>query len=349
MKNVYVIGFVMILMMSVLACTKEVEVIKEVEVEKIVTKEADPGQLVVYSGRKESLVGPIIDQFKEVTGIDVSVKYGKTGEIAATLLEEGKNSPADIFFAQDPGGLGATVDMLAPLSEDITGLVPDWAKSPENLWVGISGSARVVVYNTDSVSESDLPTSIKDFTDPKWKGRIGWPPTNGSFQAMVTAMRVSWGEDETREWLKGIQANNPSVFPKNTPTVAAAAAGEIHVGFVNHYYLHRFLAEEVESFGARNFFMNGEGPGSIVLVAGAGILETGKNNENAQKFLRFMLSKVAQQYFAGQTYEYPLIDGVKTSRILPPIETLKGPGIDMASLADLKGTQDLLRELNIIQ
>ena len=245
--------------------------------------------------------------------------------------------------------MGATVDMLTPLSEDITGLVPGWAKSSENLWVGISGRARVVVYNTDSVSESDLPTSIKDFTDPKWKGRIGWPPTNGSFQAMVTAMRVSWGEDETREWLKGIQANNPSVFPKNTPTVAAAAAGEIHVGFVNHYYLHRFLAEEGESFGARNFFMNGEGPGSIVLVAGAGILETGKNNENAQKFLRFMLSKVAQQYFAGQTYEYPLIDGVKTSRILPPIETLKGPGIDMASLADLKGTQDLLRELNIIQ
>ena len=122
MKNMYVIGFVLILVMSVLACTKEVEVevIKEVEVEKIVTKEADPGQLVVYSGRKESLVGPIIDQFKEVTGIDVSVKYGKTGEIAATLLEEGKNSPADIFFAQDPGGLGATVDMLAPLSEDIT-------------------------------------------------------------------------------------------------------------------------------------------------------------------------------------------------------------------------------------
>ena len=351
MKNLYVIGFVLILVMSVLACTKEVEVevIKEVEVEKIVTKEADPGQLVVYSGRKESLVGPIIDQFKEVTGIDVSVKYGKTGEIAATLLEEGKNSPADIFFAQDPGGLGATVDMLTPLSEDITGLVPDWAKSPENLWVGISGRARVVVYNTDTVSESDLPTSIKDFTDPKWKGRIGWPPTNGSFQAMVTAMRVYWGEDETREWLKGIQANDPSVFPKNTPTVAAAGAGEIHVGFVNHYYLHRFIAEEGESFGARNFFMNGGGPGSIVLVAGAGILETGKNNENAQKFLRFMLSKVAQQYFAGQTYEYPLIDGVKTSRILPPIETLKGPGIDMASLADLKGTQDLLRELNIIQ
>ena len=121
MKNVYVIGFVLILVMSGLACTKEVEVIKEVEVEKIVTKEADPGQLVVYSGRKESLVGPIIDQFKEVTGIDVSVKYGKTGEIAATLLEEGKNSPADIFFAQEPGGLGATVDMLTPLSEDITG------------------------------------------------------------------------------------------------------------------------------------------------------------------------------------------------------------------------------------
>ena len=346
-----------ILLIVVVGCTREVqvEVIKEVPVEKTITvekeviKDKDPGKLVVYSGRSKSLVDPIIEQFQEVTGIDVSVKYGKTAQIAATLLEEGKNSPADIFFAQDPGGLGATIDMLAPLPADIVGLVPGWARSPEDRWVGISGRARVVVYNTENISESDLPTSIKGFVDPKWKGRIGWPPTNGSFQAMVTSMRVQWGEDETREWLKGIQANKPAIFPKNTPTVAAAATGEIHVGFVNHYYLHRFMAEEGDSFGARNFFMNGGGPGSIVLVAGAGILETTNNNENAEKFLRFMLSKVAQQYFASQTFEYPLIEGVKTDRMLPPINTLKNPNIDMASLTDLKGTQSMLRELKIIQ
>jgi iron(III) transport system substrate-binding protein len=264
-------------------------------------------------------------------------------------LEEGNNSPADLFFAQDPAGLGATIDMLAPLPVEIVELVPEWAKSPKGRWVGISGRSRVIVYNTANISESDLPTSIKEFVDPKWKGRIGWPPTNGSFQAMVTAMRIQWGEDETREWLKGIQANQPSIFPKNTPAVAAAAAGEIDVGFVNHYYLHRFMAEEGDSFKARNFFMKGSGPGSLVLVAGAGILETAKNHENAEKFLRFMLSKVAQQYFASQTFEYPLVEGVQTHRMLPPIDTLKNPNIDMASLADLKGTQKLLRDLGIIQ
>ena len=306
------------------------------------------GSLVIYSGRSESLVGPIIDQFRAASGIEVSVKYGSTAEIAATLLEEGKNSPADVFFAQDPSGLGAVAAMLSPLPVDILETVPEWARSPEGSWVGISGRARVVVYNTSVLNDADLPASLMAFTGPEWKGRIGWPPSNGSFQAMVTAMRVQWGEDKTRQWLQGIQANEPIVYSKNTPTVAAAASGEIDVGFVNHYYVHRFLQESGEGFGARNHYLNGGGPGGIVLVAGSGILRTADNRENAEKFLRFMLSTVAQQYFASQTFEYPLVDGVKTSRDLPPLSDLRNPNIDMASLGDLKGTQALLRDLGII-
>lgn len=309
-----------------------------------------PGSLVVYSGRSETLVGPIIKQFEDATGIDVGVKYGSTSEIAATLLEEGKNTPADIFFAQDPGGLGAVANaaMLSDLPVEIANLVPDWARSPENKWVGISGRARVVVYNTDSISESDLPDSILDFTDPKWKGRIGWAPTNGSFQTMVTAMRSTWGEEKTREWLEGIKANDPKDYPKNTPVVAAAASGEIDVGFVNHYYLHRFLAEEGEDFGARNYHLQSGGPGSLIMVAGAGILETSDNRDNAEKFLRFMLSTVSQQYFAGQTFEYPLTDGVATNRLLTPLNEINNPEIDVVLLSDLKGTQKLLRDVGII-
>ena len=199
-KSFKVLSVTGILLIVIVGCTREVpvEVIKEVTVEKTTTvkkeaiKDKEPGKLVVYSGRSKSLIDPIINQFQEATGIDVSVKYGKTAQIAATLLEEGNNSPADLFFAQDPGGLGATIDMLAPLPAEIVGLVPGWARSPEDRWVGISGRARVVVYNTENISESDLPTSIKGFVDPKWEGRIGWPPTNSSFQAMVTAMRVQW-------------------------------------------------------------------------------------------------------------------------------------------------------------
>ena len=304
--------------------------------------------LVVYSGRSESLVGPIIGQFEDATGIAVAVKYGSTSEVAATLLEEGKRSPADIFFAQDPGGLGAVAQLLAPLPDEIVNLVPAWARSPEKKWVGISGRARTVVYNRQRIAESDLPTSIDGFTDPQWRARIGWAPSNASFQAMVTAMRVMWGQEPTRRWLQGVKANQPRVYPKNTPIVAAAASGEIDVGFVNHYYVHRFIQEDGEDFGARNYYLSDRGPGSLVLVAGAGILETSKNRENAERFLRFMLSKVAQQYFAGQTFEYPLVEEVQTHRLLLTLSEVNSPDIDMVSLSDVRGTQALLRELGIL-
>ena len=306
-----------------------------------------PGSLVVYSGRSESLVGPIIEQFREATRIDVQVKYGSTSAMAATLQEEGSNSPADVFWAQDPGALGTLSPMFKPLPSDVTLAVPEWARDSDGRWVGVSGRARVIVYNTD-LGEDELPKSVQELTDPKWKGRIGWPPTNASFLVMVTAMRHLWGEDETRDWLEGMLANDVKVFPKNTPIVDAAGKGEVDVGLVNHYYLHRFLAEHGDEFGARNLFLKEGGPGSLVMVAGAGILSTSPNSDNAEAFVRFLVSRVAQQYFAASTYEYPLIEGVKTHRLLPPIESLNGPGIDFALLDDLAGTETLLRDTGVI-
>ena len=226
--------------------------------------------------------------------------------------------------------------------------VPEWARSSDAKWVGISGRARTVVYNPNTTTEEELPDSMWGFVEPQWKGRIGWAPTNASFQAMVTGMRAVWGEDGARDWLNAIQANEPTVYPKNTPQVAAVAAGEIDVGFVNHYYLFRFLAEEGDDFAARNYHPRSGGPGSVIMVAGAGILESSHHKTNAAKFLEFMLSPVAQQYFAGQTYEYPLVDGVKTSRILVPFDEINHPGLPLSSFADLEGTGNLLRETGIL-
>lgn len=312
--------------------------------------EADPGKLVVYSGRSESLVGPIIAQFSEATGIEVEVRYGSTAEIAATLLEEGPNSPADVFFAQDPGGLGAVAKegLFAPLPEETLAKVPSEFRSPDGLWVGISARARVVVYNTELLSPADLPDDIWDFTDPKWNNKIGWAPSNGSFLAMVTAMRVFWGEERTLEWLQGIQANNPKVFESNAPIVEAVGSGEIEVGFVNHYYLYRFLQEHGDGFEARNYFLPGGGPGSLVMVAGAGRLANGQNEANALKFIDFMLSTVAQQYFASTTYEYALIEGVNAQRELTPLVDLNRLEIDMVDLDDLAGTTRLLQEAGLL-
>ena len=306
------------------------------------------GKLIIYSAREENLLGPIIKQFEDATGIDVGVKYGANSGLAATIREEGSNSPADIFFATDPGLLGSISDLLLVLPDDVLNQVPTQVRSSERKWVGISGRARVVVYNTDELTEADLPDSILDFTDSKWKGRIGWPPTNGSFQAFVTAMRMVLGEGATRSWLEGIQNNDPKVYPKNTPIVQAVAQGEIDVGFVNHYYLHRFLQEEGESFRARNYHPTGKDLGAMMLVNGAGILSTSENTENAQRFLNFMLSQVGQQYFASQTYEYPLVDGVQTDRLLLPLDQIELPDVDLSKLDDVKGTQKLLREVGII-
>lgn len=313
------------------------------------------GELIIYSGRSESLVQPIIDEFAEETGIKVSVRYASTPEITGVLLEEGENSPADVFFAQDPGGLGAVQNagLLQALPEATLARVPERFRSENGDWVGISGRSRVIAYNTDAIKDpaAELPADIYDFVDPKWDGRLGWAPTNGSFQAMVTAMRVLWGEDKTREWLQGIQANNPRVFESNAPIVEAVGAGEIDAGFVNHYYLYRFLAEQGESFKARNYFEPGGGPGSLLMVAGAGILKTAKNVENAQAFIDYLLSDEGQKYFVTQTSEYPVVEGIELPDGLPPLAELdaNAPQISLSDLADVQGTQDMLIDLGIIQ
>lgn len=356
-RKLFLLSLLVLLLLAVACTAQESEVAEVAQVVAADTEssEANSGKLVIYSGRSDSLVQPIIDQFAEASGIDVEVRYGETSEMAGLLLEEGKNSPADIFYAQDPGGIGAVADagLFAPLPQATLDKVPPRFAADDGSWVGISGRARTVVYNTDEISdpETQLPSDLMGFTDPVWNNRIGWAPSNGSFQAMVTALRSVWGEEQTREWLQGIQANNPVVYPKNTPIVEAVGNGEISVGFVNHYYLYRFLTSQGEDFAARNYFLPSGGPGSLIMVSGAGILENADNAENAQRFVDFLLSLPAQQYFASQTFEYPLIEGVTTVSNLPPLEELDAVAIDipLGDLADLQGTQDMLIDLGIIE
>lgn len=310
----------------------------------------DNARLVVYSGRSETLVGPLIEQFKAESGIEVEVRYGDTAELAATLLEEGENSPADIFFAQEPGGLGVVADagLLAELPQTILSLVDERFADPNRAWVGVSGRARVIAYNTELLSSDDLPNDMWGFTEPKWKGKIGLPPTNASFQTMVTAMRQEWGQQETRRWLEGIMANEPVFYEKNTPTVAAVGAGEVEVGFVNHYYLYRFLAEEGEGFPARNYFLPSGGPGSLVLVSGVGMLGSSQNQEQGLAFIEYLLAEQAQTYFSSETFEYPIASGVQPSVDLVPLDELNAISMDLSALADIQGTILLMQEVGML-
>lgn len=301
--------------------------------------------LTIYSGRNENLIGPLIEQFEEDTGIEVEVRYGDSAELALQLIEEGENSPADIFFAQDAGSLGAVADaeLFDELSEDILDLVEPRFRSEDGLWIGLSGRARVFVYNTEALSEDDLPASILDFTAEEWSGRIGWAPTNGSFQAFVTALRLVEGEEAAETWINGILENDAQVYPDNSSIVAATAAGEIDGGFVNHYYAYRLLSENPEAPIANYFFPDGD-LGSIINVAGAGILDSSENKILAQRFLLYALSLRGQQYFVDNTFEYPLLrfGEFELPENLPPLEEIETPEIDLSALDDLQATLDLL-------
>jgi iron(III) transport system substrate-binding protein len=310
----------------------------------------DGESITIYSGRTESLVQPLLEQFAEETGIGVRVRYGDTAELAATILEEGDNSPADVFFAQDAGALGALAaeNMLSPLPEETISVVPEQFRSNERLWVGTSGRSRVVAYNTDELSPEDLPPSILDFTDPEWKGRIGWSPTNGSFQAFVTGLRLLEGEDGARQWLDGIKANDPTDYPNNVTALEGVASGEVDVAFVNHYYLYQFLADQGQDFKARNYYTEPGDPGALVNVAGIGVLESSDKDEATQRFVEFLLQPEAQQYFADETYEYPVLPDVETSHDIVPIDELQPPNLDLSDLTDLEGTLNLLRDTGVL-
>jgi len=305
--------------------------------------------LTVYSGRTADLLGPLFRQFEEQTGIEVKVRYGDSAEVAGAVLEEGNNPRADVLIVQDAGSIGqvARAGRLAPLDQAVLDRVAAGYRSPEGQWVGLSGRARVVVYNTDDVREADLPSTIDGFTDPRWRGRLAWAPTNGSFQAFVTAFRVMKGEAAAEAWLRGVAANDPRVYPNNVAIVEAVGRGEVDTGLVNHYYLHRLTAEGRAGKASNKHYGAGD-PGGLVNVAAAGIIRGSKHEGDARRLVEFLLNEQSQRYFAEQTYELPLVAGVRPNPALPEIASLATPTVDLAKLDDAKGTIDLLTRLGIL-
>ena len=304
--------------------------------------------LTIYSGRNESLIGPLLEQFTEDTGIAAEILYGGTSAVANQILTEGENSPADVFIAQDGGALGALAaeDMLRALPENILArvAVPAFV-SPDGVWVGLSGRARALVYNPELLEENglELPQSILDLIGEDWTGMVGWAPANASFVSNVTAMRVLLGDEAAAQWLGDMIANGVHSYPKNTPIVQAVIDGEIVVGLVNHYYLFRFLAEDPDITAALHFFPGGD-VGSLVNVAGAAILKTSDQPELALALLEYLMSDSAQEYFAAKTYEYPLVESVEPSVDLPALADIETPEIDLSDLDDLQGTLEMIED-----
>jgi iron(III) transport system substrate-binding protein len=310
----------------------------------------DGGPLTIYSGREEEYVGPLYERYEEETGNEVEVRYGDSAELAATILEEGDNSPADVFFSQDAGALGALEqeDLFSELGEGILAKVEPRFRSETDQWVGTSGRARVIGYDRRELSATDLPRSVLGLADPEWEGRVGWAPTNGSFQAFVTAMRLTEGDDATQQWLEDMNANDTQSFADNSSIRDAIAAGEIDAGLLNHYYVAQAQAEEGPDYPVEVYFPRGGDVGALINVAGAGILSGSDQQDEASEFLDFLLSPETQRYFSDEIKEYPLVKGVEADPQLVPLAEIEHPEIDLANLDDLQGTLKLMQEAGVL-
>jgi iron(III) transport system substrate-binding protein len=307
--------------------------------------------LTLYSGRGEALVQPLLERFTAETGIAVDVRYGDTAQLAVLILEEGRASPADVFWGQDAGALGALslAGRFRQVPDELAADLPGIYTSAGGLWVATSGRARVLAYSPDRTAGEAWPASVYDLTDPAFRGRVAWAPTNGSFQAFVTAMRVVDGEEAARAWLQGMMANGVQAYRNNTTQIEAIAAGEVDYALVNNYYLLRYLADDPAFPVEQGFFADGD-IGNLVNVAGAGIVATSRNVEAAERFLAFLLAADAQDYFTNVVYEYPVTPAVEPNEALVDFDALldASPDIDLDVLEDLEGTLDLLREVGLL-
>ncbi|MCH9739058.1 MAG: iron ABC transporter substrate-binding protein [Actinomycetia bacterium] len=313
------------------------------------TESAESAELVVYSGRSEELVGPLFKEFTDATGVTVNARFGDSAELAAQMLEEGDRSPAQIYFSQDAGALGAVEELLATLPESVTSLVPEQYRATNDTWTGVTGRARVIAYDPQSVLADQVPQSVFELTDEKWRGQVAIAPTNASFQAFVTAMRVTQGDDVTQEWLTGLVNNDVQTYEKNGLILDAVDSGQVQLGLINHYYWYEKAAEVGEdNMRAEVAFMAPKDPGSLVNVAGVGILKGAAENSAAIEFVQWLLSPGTQEWFVNNTYEYPLVEGVASAEGLPKLDSLAGPDIALAQLADLPGTLNMLQDVGLL-
>ena len=302
--------------------------------------------ITLYSGRIPAAIGPAVDRYEAEAERDVQVRFADTADLAATLVEEGDASPADVFFAQEPGAIAALSDagLLAKLPADVLDRVAPRFRDPAGRWVGITGRARIIAYDRDAVPVSELPRSPFGLTAPKWEGRVGWSPASSSMQEYVTALRARYGDERTREWLEAMVDNGASAYPDNVSIRDAIAAGEIDVGLINHYYVAQAIAAEGPDYPVGVYFPPG-GLGSLMLLTSVGVLDSSDRKAEAFDFVRSLLAPPSQAFFTSSSKEYPLARDARPDQSLSvPISEIPISGNDLVDLTELQGTVELMQE-----
>lgn len=299
--------------------------------------------VTLYSGRIAAAIGPAVDRYEAESNTDVQVRFADTADLAATLVEEGSASPADVFFAQEPGAMGVLREegMLAALPEDILEMVPQRFRGTDGRWVGVTGRVRVIAYGP-GVERSELPDSPLELTGPEWEGRVGWAPTSDSLLEYVTALRLDRGDEAAEQWVRGVVENGIRSYPNNVAIRDAIANGEIDVGLINHYYVAQAVGAEGEDYPVRVHYPPDD-LGSLLLVTNVAVLESSERKQEAFDFVRSLLEDESQEFFTSSSKEYPLARGVEPDPTLDvPLAEIPAPEGDLTDVTEIQATVELM-------
>lgn len=295
----------------------------------------DDAALVVYNAQHEELTQEWADAFTEETGIEVVLRNGDDSELGNQLVQEGSASKADVFLTENSPAMSLVeqAGLFAPVDAATTALVPEAYRPASGDWIGIAARSTVAVYNPELIAEDELPASLLDLAGPEWKGRWGAAPAKADFQAIVSAVVATQGEDGARAWLDGM-AENAVEYRNNIVTMKAVNSGEVPLGIIYHYYWYRDQDAAAEDSGdtALHYF-GAQDPGAFVSVSGGGVLENAQHPEEAQRFLAFVAGEQGQRILGeGYSFEYPVASDVPANAELPPLDTLDAPVIDPSTL-----------------
>ncbi len=293
------------------------------------------GELTLYTSRAEALFKPVVEAFNaRYPGIKLIVLSGSNGELAAKILEERTNPKADVLINSDT----LTMESLAaegvfePNDSQAIAAVPEAYRAADGNWVALTLRPRVIMYNTDLVKPEELPKSLLDLADPKWKGQIGSADSrNGAMMANLVALRKLAGDQKTADFVKGLVANETQWFSGHTEVRKAVGAGELKLGFVNHYYYHLSKAEGAP---VGIIYPDQDTFGLVVNSTNAGIIKGSKNVELAKTFVDFMLSPDGQKVFAEKNFEYPVTPNVALAEGVPPLADFRLADVTLKTMWD---------------
>ncbi len=297
--------------------------------------------VIVYSGRAERLIKPVLNHFEKTTGTKVQLLTAGSTELVNRLRAEGVRTPADVFIANEAGALELArgLHLLQPITlPSVAATIPAPFRAPDNSWIGLSGRIWMIVYNTKLVDPSTID-SLLDLASPAWKGKLAIPSSNSEYlQDGASIILAAKGEKTVEDFLQGLRDNaGNEVYGKNRQIVDAVAKGKVAVGIVNHYYIFRHLANDPGAPIAPLITDQTEGGmGAIMNVAGIGLTASTQHMSAAHQLIEFLMSPTGQEMFAHINKEYPVNAKVNADPELPPSSSFRTCTVPLIRLAELR-------------